>query len=314
MSFELIDKRNNGTRRVFDVSTFHMSATGLFSRMKWSNLHVLIVALMVNGKFLIPEKQINKNLVSAVVHIIQKIYVPKYGTLNIITAVEDSNLDFSKSVLTQILNRSDSKALFRMDNYKNISRIKSRFRKYSVILLDTMTSFRKFNEKVDPNFFMSNGYFLFVLIDGKVSEHAEIFSTLWAKYIYNAALIYDQGEVKTFMPFSEDCKCGDTRPVLINKFVNGAFQNGLDFVFPDKFKSLHNCSVKFVTFSDTFAVNKKKLSDGSYKLTGYDVELMEALASSMKFHTHLKFLEGRDPWGNISKHLCTRKTQTMVLS
>lgn len=244
-----------------------------------------------------PDKPMNKNLVSAVVHVIQKIFASKYGTVNIITAVEDSNLHLSEVVLTEIVIQNRDKALFRLDNYKNISRIKSRFRKFSVILLDSIGSFRPFNEKINPNLFLSYGYFLFVLIDGKRVEHNEIFSTMWEKSVYNVNLIYGEGAVETFLPFSIDSKCGNTKPVLINNFVNGTFTNGINFVFPDKFQNLHNCSIRFVTFNDTFAVSKRKRGDGSYKLVGYDVELMEALASSIKFHAHVNFFEGNDPWG-----------------
>lgn len=267
--------------------------------MKWSTLHVFLVVLTVSAKFLIPEKQINKSLVSAVVQVIQNILAQKYGTVNVITAVEDSNSGFADSVLSEILNQTNAKALFRLNNHKKISTIKSRFRKFNVIILDSIASYRTFDDKINSSLFLSYGYFLFVLIDGKRIEHNEILTTLWAKNIYNVNFIYGNGEVETFMPFSENAKCGDTKPVLINSFVNETFTNGLDFVFPDKFKNLHNCPVKFVTFNDTFAVSCKKRSDGSCKLVGYDVELMEALASSINFNTRLKFLEGHDPWGNF---------------
>lgn len=283
--------------------------------MKWSLLHVLCVVLTVSAKFLIPDRQINKNLVSAVVEVIQNFFSLRYGTVNIITAVEERNLKFSQSVLDAIVSRGDDKAIFCMDNYRNSTgKIKSRFRKYNVILLDTIGSFKIFNEKLNASLFMSYGYFLFVLIDGKQIEHNEIFSTFWAKSIYNVNLMYDGGEIETFMPFSYDKKCGDTEPVLINSFINGTFKNGINSVFPDKFKDLHNCSVKFVTFNDTFAVSQRKLNDGSFKLVGYDIDLMEALARSIKFHTHLTFLEGREPWGNIYVYSSLHSESTQTIS
>lgn len=269
--------------------------------MKWIRLLVFLVASRVAANFLNQSESQNpdsKDLTVAVNQIIHKIIVARYPTVNFIYAVDDSIRQYSQSIVTEILMANCGKAVFLLTDYSKIEESLSTPIQASVVLLDSIGSFRKFNKKVNSKAFVFRGHFLFLLVNAKKSEHDEIFSTFWEKHIYNVDLIYDDGRVETFLPFRKSSACGDTRPVLVNYFVNGEFQNGIDSVFPEKLSNLQNCSIRFVTFADTFSVRKVNSSDGSYELFGYDIEMMTALASSLNFHIQLKFLESVPvPWG-----------------
>lgn len=273
--------------------------------MKWTGLIVFLVTSGVTAKLsdrIESDNPVNGNLVLAVNQIILEIFVPQYPTVNLIYAVEEGSFPRSQSILTEIVRKNGGKSLFTLNDCRNIGKVESSAIQASVVLLDSIESFRKFNEKVTTKLFVFSGHFLFLLVDGKKSEHDEIFSTLWVKNIYNLNLIYDDGKVETFSLFRKNGTCGETKPVLVNRFIGGEFQNGLESVFPGKLKNLQNCSIRFVTFAETFSVKIINSTDGSYKLTGYDIEIMEALASSLNFHVQLTFLESvAVPWGSFSR-------------
>lgn len=269
--------------------------------MKWARLLVFLVSSNVAANFLHQlesDNTVSEDLIAAVNQIIQKIFAPQYPTVNLIYAVDKSTRRCSQSIVTKILMENDGKAVFSLKDYRNIEKNKSTAMQAIVVLIDSIKSFRKFNEKVKSETFEFGGHFLFLLVNGKKTEHEEFFSTLWKKHIYNVDLIYDNGRVETFLPFRMNSKCGDTKPVLVNFFEDGEFQNGIDSVYPEKLLNLQNCSIRFVTFADTFSVRKVNASDGSYELSGYDIEMMTALASSLNFHVQLTFLESVPvPWG-----------------
>lgn len=251
-------------------------------------------------KFIKNDNLVNGDLIEAVNRIIQEIFVPRYPTVNLIYAVEDDCRHYSRSIVTELVIRNGGNAAFSLKDYQKIGRNETAAIQASIVLLDSIGSFRKFNEKVESKVFMFGGHFLFLLVNGKKFEHDEVYSALWEKHIYNVDSIYDNGKVETFLPFGKNSTCGDTKPVHVNHFKNGKFENGLESVFPEKLLNLQNCSIRFVTFADTFSVKKINSSDGSLKLSGYDVEMMTALASSLNFHVQLTFLESVPvPWGNF---------------
>lgn len=237
-------------------------------------------------------KSVNEEIVLAVDAIIKKVFSPRFNTINIISASD------SKDLLSALLIKSGDEAVVRLDGHRTIVNVKVRLEKHNIILLDGIHSFRALTSTAS----MYDGFYLFVLFNGTSCESKEIFDTLWKRNIYNVDVIFadnDQISVVTFQPFTAGYKCSNSQPVLVNKFHNGSFRNGIDLIFPNKFKDLQNCPIKVVTFEDTYAVQKATRSDGSFELTGFDIELLEGLAKSLNFKADLRLLEIPDPWGMI---------------
>lgn len=247
-------------------------------------------------------KIVNKDLVSAVKVIIEEVFSTKFTTVNIITATKGSEQHRSNDLMTAILIQNREKYAVRLDGYMNIVPIKTRLKAFNMFLLDGIETFRVLNNQLTPNYFKFSGFYLFVLINGKSVEHDEIFETLWKRHIFNVNLIYqdvDAVSVMTFMPFTRDTRCGNTKAVLVDQFVNGSFQGSLDSLFPSKFRNLQNCPIKVVTFEENLAVFRDETLNGTYELRGYDMDLLNVLSSSLNFKKEMKFLTIRLPWGYV---------------
>lgn len=238
-------------------------------------------------------KSVNEEIVLAVDAIIKKVFSPRLTTINIISASDSLRRHYSQDLLSAILIKSGDEAVVR-----TIVNVNARLEKHNIILLNGIHSFRVLTSAA----FIYGGFFLFVLLNGASSECEEIFDTLWKRNIYNADVIFednDQISVVTFMPFAAGFKCSNSQPVLVNKFHDGSFANGIDFIFPNKFKDLQNCPIKVITFEDTYAVQKTTRGDGGFELTGFDIELLKGLSMSLNFKADLRLLEIPDAWGMI---------------
>lgn len=242
------------------------------------------------------------SLIKSVSEVIRKVFSPNFKTINIIEATRFSRRRFTKDFIDNILKESEEDLTFRVDTYEKVMNIKSRKKRNSVILLDTIETFRAFNKRLTADIFWFTGLFLFVLIDGKLDEHDEIFDTLWQKNIFNVDLVFEENNsisVMTFLPFANASKCGSTNPVLIDKYLNETFQRPADTFFPEKFGNLKNCPIKVITFENSLAVFKDRKPDGSYELLGYDMQMLNVLSKSLNFRVDLRLLEVPEPWGMV---------------
>lgn len=202
-----------------------------------------------------------------------------------------------RDVVEEVLKRNLGAFGFRVDNYMRTESVRKRF---NLVFINDIASFRSFNGKVVPKVFLYRGIFLFVLVDGKIKEIQEIFATLWTKNIFNVDVIFEDAEavkVVTFFPFSKEC-CDDTTPKLIRTYHNGSF-NDNGSIFPDKFKNLHKCPLRVTVFEGEFSVMKTNLVDGSFKLNGYDIDLIRELANALNFKLVFKLIEGTQPFGRV---------------
>lgn len=246
------------------------------------------------------ESKISHDLVSAVNVVIEKVFLKQFSTVNVMRASENLEMHFIDDLINGILHENGDKSLIRLDSLRTITSIKSRLKRNNIILLEGMDAFRILIQKLTPNIFMINGLYLFVLVNGTIADQNEIFQALWNKSIYNVNVMneyHDGISVTTFMPFKESSKCGDTNPVTIRKFKNKIFSDQVEDIYPEKFKNLHNCPIKIITFEDSTAVYKDTETD---ELRGFDIEFLKTLAQSLNFRKQIKFLqtsENFEPWG-----------------
>jgi hypothetical protein len=160
----------------------------------------------------------------------------------------------------------------------------------------------KIENKIDSKHFKFSGYFFIALLHRHQAEHFElIFQKLWDKQIFNlyALCRSDDDEILllTFDPFMSTSKCGKAIPNIINKFTDGKFSKTLKF--DAKFSNLNQCQVRVSTFSDSIAVFKRELPNGTEIIDGHEIKIIESIAKSLNFSIDLFFREGAGQFGHV---------------
>ena len=262
---------------------------------------VVIFLLIITGthsKISLKNETKRENLVEPLRTIVKKVYFELGSSeTNWLTLTDDTSEanDFMDGILFE------GDFLLRIYDFPRVWNIADRKRRNNLIVLDDIKFFRNFNAKVTPDIFAFRGLFTFVLLNGKIDEIEEIFKSFWSKNIYNVNVMIEERaivKVFTFFPYSGSI-CGDTKPVLINTYENGAFSSKLESFFPKKFQNLRGCPLVISTFEEPLAVIRKRRPDGKSELSGFDVELLEEISKLLNFHLEFKVLEVDRPWGFV---------------
>lgn len=256
-----------------------------------------IICLTISASILKPVSRCptTEQLASAANQIIENFYLPRFSTVNVIDATDKgpSGSDFINSILTT--QKTDISV--RLDSYKKMQNVKNRKKRNSVIVLEKLDNFPAFNEVLNPNIFQFRGYYVFVVIRGKVEKLRDIFELLWKKNIFNVAVIY-QGdeivEVATFLPFSDGI-CDNTQPKVINTYQEDKFANSVESIFPEKFENLQNCSLVIAAYDEPPAIIRKS----GKELSGFDVEMVNEISKRLNFFPKFEFSEGAEAWGSV---------------
>lgn len=114
-----------------------------------------------------------------------------------------------------------------------------------------------------------------------------MFELLWKTQIFNLNTVFSntnrEVRVETFYPFFSG-KWGDSTPVILNVFKNEPFAKNLEIWFPDKFKNLHNCAIRFsVSIGVKPSTTVSELTNGSFIFSGRDITLIKILAENLNF-------------------------------
>lgn len=109
-------------------------------------------------------------------------------------------------------------------------------------------------------------------------DKQKLFSLFWKEMVADVILLEDEtnGRISahTFYPFTEKT-CYDTKPIKINEF-DCVWSN--DDFFPSKFKNLHRCPLKVVTYHTPPAILISKTENDSLKVYGFEGELLQEMA------------------------------------
>lgn len=112
----------------------------------------------------------------------------------------------------------------------------------------------------------------------------------------------------TFNPFN-DHNCHDTKPEIINEFVNGSFINSEEQLYPDKMKNLHNCPIRVSISNDTEPYVFARLDgNGKYQLGGVDIKLIQTLSKLLKFKINITFIGPEGYFSSNGSGVGTLKT------
>lgn len=243
-------------------------------------------------------------LIDVAVAIIDSVYLRHSTTFKIIKSSSPtsprSNLDF-EDLMDEILIRENGRFIVQLNDYLNVGRIKHGEMSFDIILLDSIELFWIINKKFSSENFNLHGFYLFILLNGNSDQIDEIFAALWNKNVFNVDVIYEANDcvdVVTFFPFSQSI-CGNISPKLINRFCNGSFTEDSESFFPDKFKNLASCTLNVSTFEEKLSVIRKPSMNGTFELSGFDMDLLHELSKALNFKTNISFIECSEPWGGV---------------
>lgn len=238
----------------------------------------------------------SNHIFNALHEIIDKSFRTDFSTVNIIKATRDEH--FGVYFIEHLLRMKQEKFAVRLEHHDKIQSVKTRKKRYCLILLDDIKLFRRLDEILLPEVFSFRGIFLFVVSES-FGPIQEIFTTLWRKNIFNVDVIQptvDSFKILTFEPFGMS-SCGDTTPRILTEYRNNSFSPPVDALFPEKFRSLFGCKLIVSTFEDHFSVIRTMNTDGTFKLSGFDIDILNELSKALQFGTEFLFNEEAEPWG-----------------
>lgn len=198
-------------------------------------------------------------------------------------------------ILDQLLSESFNVTV-QIEKFSEMNRQPQK-RRNVVILIGSFDSFPRLDDILTDTQFNFDGFFLIVCSNINRNQINSMFRRLWEKFIYNVSLLSccSNGLVtlQTFMPFNGE-NCFDTNMVEINVFHQETKKWQTKDFFPRKLENLHSCPIRFVSYEYAPAVMAKKFKNGSFTLSGCDIDFLKGLKNVLNFTVNLNFLE---TWG-----------------
>ena len=158
----------------------------------------------------------------------------------------------------------------------------------NLFFVESFESFNKIYNKISPTLFDFHGFYTIVLTEGNINGTDEIFKLLWAKQIYNAAILYVDkfGLLKglTFNPFNS-LSCTDVQSTGVPN---------LEDLFKEKLKDLKQCPIRVQGPNWRPYVYT---TDG--EIHGRDFDLVTVISEALNFKLDLEVLPDIASWGML---------------
>lgn len=173
---------------------------------------------------------------------------------------------------------------------------------FNMLLIDSLEMFHAILPKIKSNHFDFGGYYLIIFEKASMNDLRNVFQRFWDLYIHNVNVIAKHSvngsiSIQTFIPFSE-FGCNKTDPTTIATFFNGQFTPRTAVYFPGKFLDLHKCPIKVTTFESLApSVLRQDFINGSYRLYGRDIDVVNALADEINFSPDIFYILQYGGWG-----------------
>lgn len=169
-----------------------------------------------------------------------------------------------------------------------------------LIKISSIADFQDIIKKFTYKNFDYSGFYIIFFEAAEAKDVQEMFKKLWELYISNVNLIRlsnNSYKVETFVPFSPN-GCNVTDPIQVATFKNGTFLTRPSDFFPEKFKNFYNCSFNVTTFETIGpAVLRTNFANGTYKLHGRDVDILNTISEKLNFHPIIYYNSTYGGWG-----------------
>lgn len=254
--------------------------------------------------FRISSHMSKSDLLNAASDIISSNFAWKTEAINFITALDNETKHEWNFLINDFIVKNSGNGAMHIEQANFIVK---RRRLYNILIVDSYKSFHQIYRMISTDTFVIDGFYLVICIENiSMIEIEGISKLLWNIFVYNIDFLQvdenDSSKINllTFVPFSkcvnDTCgyrdkkECGNTKPIIINQYVKGAFQLKRDH-FPEKMSNLYQCPVKIVTFNcpPMMMINYLDSHDGkkSFKLHGVDGEMITTLADELNFRIDL---------------------------
>lgn len=227
--------------------------------------------------------------------VINENFAGKYSALYIFKPSNRSDIhidDVIEEITTKWLT-ADIAISFRIETV-SLESTTQRQRQAAIMLIENLEDFRNTLQLVEKGLLWVHGKFVVVSMNGDFDGSERIFAIAWEHQLYNVNLVLEQEngtiQVKTFLPFHEN-SCHDTKPFLLNEFKNGQFTDEKKKFFPDKVSDFHGCRVRIATSNNSVPyIFATKTTNGSYDLSGRDINMLQVLAQGLNFKIDYVFI------------------------
>ncbi|XP_054085790.1 ionotropic receptor 21a-like [Zeugodacus cucurbitae] len=134
------------------------------------------------------------------------------------------------------------------------------------------------------------GYYAIILEQFKESNaqwHIQkILEKMFSLNIIDVIIIRPNSEGKPFAVYSFEIfskeHCRVVRPIIINRFVNGRFDNRE--LFPNKLRNFHNCTIRVLSRDvPPFFTYHKQDDNGTIIMKGFEAKLLNVIAEHLNF-------------------------------
>ncbi|KAG5681327.1 hypothetical protein PVAND_010774 [Polypedilum vanderplanki] len=287
---------------------------------KWIILFVSVCILNTQSNAIILNDNLLQNyddMIEVLKKTTEKIFAQHHCIIvNIISAVTDEQNVHYQELKTEILNYLFTKGTRDVRIVNSRENMSDSFRRYcSIFLVDSTESFCGIYPQITSTKFKFHGVYMLMILDKNEVNLQEIFSMMWKKAIYNVYGIYEENKtvsLTTFFPFKQGMKCGNSVPVIINKYYNKQFEE--DLKIPKKLSNLYGCPIKVTAFRQNIAVIREIQSDGSIKFHGHEMTLIKTLSKKLNFSLVIQFRDGFEQWGNVYENGTATKALAEVIN
>lgn len=241
------------------------------------------------NKLMLPEKGSSQVLPKAVAHLIVNTWNVQCTTINLIHDVGVEKQWHLHDFVKQLKTFTDTMGtvIFRVESKDSFKYPIKRRRKCQLFLVESYTNLVEVFRISNPPAFQYDGLYLVVMVGNQTKDVEDMFKLLWKHQVSNAVVAYESQSktvlFDTFKPFNPS-KCGDTRPITVNEYENGRFLNAPASLYPNKLKNLHECTMRVATSNGSVPyIFTELLSNGSFRLWGRDILILDAIAKSLNF-------------------------------
>lgn len=187
-------------------------------------------------------------------------------------------------------------------------------RKIGAIILHfgQYAEFESFHRLIQNDMFLYGGHFVIIYGSGNMREIEKMFSNFWKIYIYNVAVLVtnavssDLVSVFTYMPFSNE-SCNNTEAIRINEFNKTSMTWATNVLYPEKFKQLNRCPLRYGCYQNRPGYIITKNESGLPIFAGMNIDIVTMFSDILNFS--LNFFEYEEDMGVIY----VNKTATSML-
>lgn len=200
-------------------------------------------------------------------------------------------LDKLKNLVNNLL--MDGRCRIRVDYKQKEKEEAMIYRRFFIVVINEIEEIFELLTKNTSTIFNFRKLLVLNIFNGNEESIKNISSIVWQRKFFNIILVYSKNNsttsIATFLPFQNQ-SCHTATFKIINEFKDDEFLEPIDEFFPQKFRDLGNCPLRFAACLDAIPCSfVKTLKNGTKVPGGSDVEVVTALSKQLNFKINYIF-------------------------